>query len=116
MMVPNSEPSPGRLPPHRLIPEPLLRFASGSSAGVGPHPLRGLVQFGPYSRSTLGETPVRIATLTTPALEARLRSFLGDLRSEHQPSDRRKYVPTFPGFRQVFGVDLVPAGGANALL
>lgn len=94
-----------KLPPHRVLDEPLLRFGTD----VGPHPLRGLVSHGPCSRGTFGNGAIRIAMVTTKTLAPRLKSFLGDLRNEHQPSDRRKYVPTFPGFQQVFGVDLVPA-------
>jgi hypothetical protein len=109
-----SSPSPAlsKLPPHRVLDEPLLRFGSD----VGPHPLRGLGSFGPYSRGTFGNSPIRIAMVTTKALLPRLRTFLGDLRNEHQPRDRPKYVPTFPGFQQVFGVDLVPAGDHAVVL
>lgn len=109
-------PLQGRLPPHRVLPEPLLKFGSGANP-VGPHPLRGLLSNGPYSRGAFGHQPVRIAIVTTQALLPRLRSFLSSLREEHQPSDRKKYVPTYPGFQQIFGVDLVPAGdGATAML
>jgi hypothetical protein len=101
-----------KLPPHRVLEEPLLRFGTD----VGPHPLRGLLNHGPYSQGTFGNGAVRISMVTTKALVPRLKSFLGDLRSEHQPSDRRKYVPTFPGFQQVFGVDLVPAGEQAVVL
>jgi hypothetical protein len=100
-----------------VIAEPLLRFDPGSTNEAGPHPLRGLLTHGPYSRSAFGQQPVRIAIITTPTLLPRLRSFLGSLRSEHQPTDRRKYVPAYSGFQQVYGVDLVPAGeSAVALL
>lgn len=110
-------PREGRLPPHRVLPEPLLLFGPGTSQSVGPHPLRGLLDHGPYSRRSFGTAPVRIATITTSALLPALREFLGGLRQQHQPSDRRKYVPAYPGFQQIYGVDLVPAGqGTTALL
>ncbi|HST81408.1 MAG TPA: hypothetical protein VLL08_06690 [Kineosporiaceae bacterium] len=101
-----------KLPPHRVLDEPFLRFGTDA----GPHPLRGLLNHGPYSRSTFGNGALRIAMVTMKPLVPRLKSFLGDLRNEHQPSDRRKYVPTFPGFQQVFGVDLVPAGDQAVVL
>lgn len=104
-----------KLPPHRVLNEPLLRFGSGTAA-VGPHPLRGLVQHGPYSRTTFGDNPIRIAMVTTTALLPRLRSFLGGLRQQYEPSDRKKYVPTYPGFQQIFGVNLVSAGDAGIVL
>lgn len=101
-----------KLPPHRVLEEPLLRFG----ANAGPHPLRGLLSHGPYSRGTFGNSAIRIAMVTTKPLVPRLKNFLGALRNEHQPSDRRKYVPTFPGFQKVFGVDLVPAGDQAIVL
>lgn len=112
-----SDPLHGRLPPHRVIAEPLLRFGPSSTNEVSPHPLHGLLTHGPYSRGGFGQQPVRIAIITTPTLVSRLRSFLGSLRDEHQPTDRRSYVPAYPGFQPVYGVDLVPAGeSAVALL
>lgn len=101
-----------KLPPHRVLDEPLLRFNTDS----GPHPLRGLLSHGPYSRSTFGNGAIRIAMVTTKPLVPRLKNFLGALRNEHQPGDRPKYVPTFPGFQQVLGVDLVPAGDRAIVL
>lgn len=117
MTVTTPDPSRGLLPPHRVLAEPLLRFGPGTATAVGPHPLRGLLSFGPYSRGSFGEVPVRIATVTTSTLLPRLRAFLGDLRNEHQPTDRRRYLPPYPGFKQIFGVDVVPAQSeANALV
>lgn len=107
---------PSRLPPHRVLPEPLLRFGPGHAAGTGSHPLRGLLQHGPYSRDSFGGTTIRVAVITTRDLHRRLRDFLGDLRNTHQPTDRRRYVPTYPGFSQIFSVDLVPAGDTATIL
>ncbi|SIL85752.1 Uncharacterised protein [Mycobacteroides abscessus subsp. abscessus] len=101
-----------KLPPHRVLGEPLLRFGTDAS----PHPLHGLLSHGPYSQGTFGNGAIRIAIVTTKGLLPRLRTFLGDLRNEHKPGDRRKYVPAYPGFQQVFGVDLVPAGDQAVLL
>jgi hypothetical protein len=106
----------GRLPPHQILAEPLLRFGPGSTDQVSPHPLRGLLGHGPYSRGALGNEAIKIAIITTPTLLPRLRTFLGSLRDEHQPTDRRKYVPTYPGFHQIYSVDLVPAGETATVL
>lgn len=109
-------PSQGRLPPHRVLVEPLLKFGPGAAGGVSPHPLRGLLEHGPYSRGSFGDVSVRVAIITTTQLLQRLRKFLGSLRQQHEPSDRRKYVPTYPGFQQVYGIDLVPAGDSATVL
>lgn len=105
-----------RLPPHRVLPEPLLQFGPGPSAGTATHPLRGLLRHGPYSRAAFGDAQIRVAIITTGDLDTRLRSFLGDLRNKHDPTDRRKYVPTYPGFKQLFSVDLIPAGQTATIL
>jgi len=106
----------GLLPPHRVLAEPLLMFGSSKANPVSPHPLQGLLSHGPYSRGAFGQQPVRLAIVTTQALLPRLRSFLGSLRDQHEPTDRRKYVPTYPGFREIYGIDLVPAGDAATVL
>ena len=108
-MTSTNAPASSKLPPHRVLAEPLLRFGPGAAASVSPHPLRGLLTHGPYSRGTFGNSSVRIAMVTTKPLLQRLKAFLGSLRQEFEPSDRKKYVPTYPGFQQVLGVDLVPA-------
>lgn len=95
-----------RLPPHRLLKEPLLAFAGGST---DLHPLRGLQTKGPYSRDSFGTADIRFALVTTTALYSRAREFLGTLVRKHDPTDRPKYVPPYPGFKNVYGVDFRPA-------
>jgi len=95
-----------KLPPHRLLDEPFLAFGNGASHK---HPLLGLRTYGPYSRESFGTADVRFALITTTALYTKVRTFLGKLVAEHQPTDRRKYVPAYPGFRALYGVGLRPA-------
>jgi hypothetical protein len=95
-----------RLPPHRVRGEPLLAFGNG---GNHKHPLVGLRKYGPYSRESFGSADIRFALITTSTMYGRVRQFLGTLLREHQPTDRRKYVPPYPGFQPVFGVGLKPA-------
>jgi hypothetical protein len=103
--------SPSLLPTHRVLAEPLLAFGPQTGAGRATerHPLLGLQRYGPYSRDTFGSASVRIATITTRGMNRRLRDFLSKLRQRHQPSDRRQYVPPFPGFRALLNTDIVPA-------
>jgi hypothetical protein len=100
--------SPPRLPHHRVLPEPKLIFAPGPDAPGHVHPLLGLARHGPYSRPP-GDGPVRVATLTALGQGPVLREFLRGLRQAHAPTDRRSYVPPYPGFEQIFGGDVVPA-------
>jgi hypothetical protein len=95
-----------RLPPHRLREEPFLAFGN---RGHDRHPLVGLRKNGPYSRESFGTADIRFAPITTPALYNRVRQFLGALLREHEPTDRPRYVPPYPGFQAVYGVGLKPA-------
>lgn len=96
------------MPHHRVLPEPELAFAAGPGAPTHVHPLRGLATHGPFSRPP-GDGPIRVATVTSFGQEALLRTFLGRLRQAHAPTDRPNYVPPFPGFMQLFGIDVIPA-------
>lgn len=100
------------LPHHRLLPEPDLVFSPGEHPAHHVHPLLGLASFGPFAGPP-GEGSVRVATISMAGQEARLRTFLSRLRNQHEATDRRAYVPTFPGFQAVTGVDLVPAAGCH---
>lgn len=102
----------GRLPDHRVLAEPQLVFAPGPNAPEHVHPLLGLARHGPYSLPP-GGGDVRVATITMAGQESMLRGFLRGLRDAHQPTDRRSYVPRYPGFRELFDIDVVPAAGAH---
>jgi len=102
---------PGRLAPYTLLDEPLLAFSSTESAAVDTHPLRGLVEHGPYTKNSLATHTdhVRVALVVSESSEERLRSVLRNVQNAQQPSDRPDYVPRYPGFGTLFDVPLVPA-------
>jgi hypothetical protein len=102
-----------KLYPYVSLREPLLAFSTGR-AGSHAHPLMGLVKLGPYSRTTLPRfTPqIRIAIVGPPSGLRPRRELLRSLLEVHDPTDRRDYVPQYPGFQQLFGVELVPAPAA----
>lgn len=99
-----------RLPPFSLLDEPLLTF-NPDDTSVDVNPLRGLDRHGAYSRSAfVSYTPsLRIATLGPASGWGKLRTLVNTLRSSHEPSDRKEYVPAFRGFERVFGIPLVAA-------
>jgi hypothetical protein len=101
---------PSKLSPYTLLDEPLLSF-SPSGNDVDSHPLRGLSKFGPYTKTAVPLfTPiVRVAIVCPPEGREKVRSLLKSLRTVHQPSDRKDYVPTYPGFQELFGVGLIGA-------
>lgn len=96
-----------QLPAHGLVPEPNLLFHPERSEDTDPHPLIGLVNYGPYSRSLVGRVmdPIRVATLgPQQGTRQALKGLLSELEQKHQPKERRQYLIEFPGFSRVFGL------------
>lgn len=95
---------------HVLLSEPKLSFHPARRSDVHIHPLRGLVQFGPYSKGLLVPDPIRVATLSPAGESQRLYDFLKELNSHYEPTERTDYLPTWPGFQHVFNVRMTGAG------
>ncbi len=100
-----------RLPPFTLLDEPLLSFSPSDNAQVDVHPLRGLVNFGPYSKGSFGgyTAQVRVATVGPESDFKRRGALMASLRDTYQPGDRSEYVPPYPGFESLFRVKLEAA-------
>lgn len=100
-----------KLPPFTLLDEPLLSFSSSDTKQVDVHPLRGLLNFGPYSKGSFGgyTSKLRIATVGPESAFKRRGDLMVSLRNSHQPSDRTEYVPPYPGFETLFKVKLEAA-------
>lgn len=100
-----------KLPPFTLLDEPDLSFSPVDATQVDIHPLRGLANFGPYSKGSFGgyTSRIRIATVGPGSAFKRRGELMLSLRSAHRPSDRSEYVPQYPGFEQLFRVELVSA-------
>lgn len=103
--------STSKLPPFTLLDEPLLSFSPSDAGQVDVHPLRGLANFGPYSKGSFGgyTSQVRIATIGPESAFRRRGQLMASLRGLHRPSDRAEYVPQYPGFEALFGVKLEAA-------
>jgi hypothetical protein len=97
-----------KLPPYRVLPEPVLAFDAERASARHIHPLRGLSEFGPYSRGSFAafRDSVRVATIAPADTQRQVFEFLGSLQGRHQPGERAGYLPAFPGFGRVFGVEL----------
>lgn len=100
-----------RLPPFTLLDEPLLSFSPSDNAQVDVHPLRGLVNYGPYSKGSFGgyTAQVRVATVGPESDFKRRGALMASLRDIYEPGDRSEYVPTYPGFESLFRVKLEAA-------
>ncbi len=104
-----------RLPPFTLLDEPLLSFSPSDPRQVDVHPLRGLANFGPYSKGSFSgyTSEVRIATVGPESAFKRRGELMASLRDSHRPNDRSEYVPEYPGFEALFGVRIESARGAH---
>lgn len=108
--------SPSQLSAHSLLPEARLLFHPARLEEVDEHPLRGLVRFGPYSRSLLHSVldPIRVAIIAPFGGLKAVHRLLNELGQQHAPNERRAYLVNYPGFTRVFRVGLAAASG-NAL-
>lgn len=97
-----------KAPSFSLLDEPALTFNS-EDTDLDENPLRGLLRFGAYNGKTFqGYTPkLRVATIAPASGWPKLRGLVDTIRSGHEASDRRNYVPSFPGFENLFRVPLV---------
>ena len=91
------------IPAYSVFPEPALSFHPERSEDRDAHPLRGLIRYGPYSRSFSGQLdPIRVATIAPSQDQRRLSSFLTELTQPCQPQERHDYLIDWPGFERVF--------------
>jgi hypothetical protein len=91
--------------PHLWFPESKLAFHPERSSDVDAHPLRGLLRFGPYSSGFVPD-PIRVATITPAGEGQRLYSFMKELNSEFEPTERKDYLQKWPGFRRAFNLEM----------
>ena len=89
--------------PHICFPEPKLMFHHHRQSDQDVHPLRGLLEYGPYS-STLVPDPIRIATISPARDGDKLRTFLSRLDAQLTSKERRDYLPNWPGCQRVYGL------------
>lgn len=91
--------------PHLWFPEPKLLFHADRVSDTDIHPLRGLSRFGPYSSGLIPD-PIRVATIAPEEDAPKLYAFMKELNEEHEPSERKEYVPKWRGFNTVFNVHM----------
>jgi hypothetical protein len=96
---------------HVELPEPELLFHPDRAQETEVHPLRGLLRFGPYSRSLLQSVvdPIRVAIIAPFGGAAVVQRLLEELGRRQFPKERKTYLQEFPGFTRVFRVSVVPA-------
>lgn len=100
-----------RFPAAQTLGEPDLAFDPHDTTHRHPHPLHGLLTFGPYSGDLLKsyQSAIRIAVVAPPGEYDKVAVLMRELGEAHQPRERKDYLTGFPGFAQVFGLPLVKA-------
>ena len=96
---------------HVSLPDSMLSFHPERTSDQNRHPLRGLLDYGPYSSGFVPD-PIRVATVAPTADSSGLYNFMRDLHGSFQPRERRDYVPIWPGFQRVFSLRMSAAEGA----
>ena len=99
------------LPAHFCLHEPELLFHPDRPDDKHRHPLVGLLQHGPFSRSLVNCVidPIRVAFIVPWGESGKMLGLLKELEARHTPRERHQYLPEFPGFSRVFGIRAVPA-------
>lgn len=92
---------------HSILPEPLLLFNGGKTEK---HPLKGLVNSGPYSFGLGIPRHVRLAYFAPKNCMSKLDALFEELTSAARPKEAINYYIEYPGFQKVFRVPLVSPG------
>lgn len=96
------------LPAFTLLDEPALAFSSDTQAAVHSHPLLGLTKFGAFDRASFGHyvSELRVAYVGPRSGVALVRAMRESLQSNQRNTDQNPYARAYPGFKQLFGVDI----------
>jgi hypothetical protein len=80
---------------HVVLPEPRLRFGGDPRDAVDVHPLRGLVNHGPFSRDKLSAVadPIRLAVVAPQGGVRRIAGLINELQQVQRPRERKNYLP-----------------------
>jgi hypothetical protein len=85
------------------IPEPELMFSQG---GLDRHPLRGLIDHGPYGLKYGAPSALRLALLAPAAKIGQVRSLATELARPARTREVPDYYPDYPGFETLFRIPI----------
>lgn len=88
---------------HKRIVEPRLIFAGGKR---DIHPLRGLVNYGPFSKSFGYLDEIKLATIAPHGQSQRIVKLVSELNAVAKPKNAPDYYPEYPGFEKLMGAQL----------
>lgn len=91
--------SNGELCGYTILNEPELLFAHSKT---DKHPLRGLIEHGPYSLKFGAPSKVRFALLAPKPYLNKLTALVEELKRPAVPKEAVNYYPGYPGFEKLF--------------
>jgi len=89
-------------PGYSVFNEPELMFDALTPKPYNIHPLKGLIEYGPYSWQIAPISEIRIAVICPIGCFHIVKKLIGELGQNHHPKERTKYLPSFIGFQQIF--------------
>lgn len=85
------------------LPEPDLLFAGNK---LDKHPLRGLIENGPYGLRYGSPSVLRLALIAPRLHQQKLPALVRELNGRAKPKEAPKYYPDYPGFQKVFRIPI----------
>lgn len=97
------------LPAYATVPEPELVFHNGMK---DLHPLRGLINHGPFSLRFGAPSVVRFSVLAPQAEMSRIDGLVKELNTAASPREATSYYPDYPGFEALLRTKIAPVDPA----
>lgn len=88
---------------YATLPEPKLVFADGET---NEHPLRGLIDHGPYGLKFGAPTQLRFALVAPRSNLGKLTQVVRELKGPAKVREARNYYPEYPGFEALFRIPI----------
>lgn len=82
---------------YQNIPEPLLTFNPERDDCISIHPLKGLIEYGPYNQKLIGNAfpIIRVATMGPKGTHKIISELINQLKSRQTPQERKEYLIDF---------------------
>lgn len=88
---------------YTTLPEPELVFAGGRT---DTHPLRGLIEHGPYGLKIGAPTQLRFALVAPRSNLGKLTQVVRELKGSARVREAPNYYPEYPGFEALFRIPI----------
>lgn len=94
---------------YQIVSEPYLTFSPETDNHVSIHPLKGLLEYGPYNQKLIENIfqSIRVATIGPTETQNIIEDLIVRLKSKHSPQERKEYLIDFPGFETIFKKNII---------